>query len=872
MSRAGVLGLLLSVIVGCGGSAAVDRTADAATDGRDSGADASRPDGDTSTSDVSPGDQRIDSDQVPDGPDLAEDSSSLPDGSPDASEDLVEVDMTLPPDLAPDLAPDLPPDGPDCTSTCTAADQETYCKDAKTSASCLALPGTACLVSRFPTACVGAKICERVGAVASCVCPAVVATAAVGGGCATAGARICAGNTALACTAEAASGCLLWTLAEDCGALACDTAGGTAGCPCAPAPADAVHVDPVAGGGSAGRAATGAASPPSCRFKTLTEALAATGGTRTRVVASTATLPGSFAAETFPLTIPAGITVTTAASTPDPAGYEIVFAGTSAATAEAAVILNAGASLVGFTVKNGGGAAPAAAIACTTGAASLRAVRLLGTGGGTAMRLGLAAGADPSGACELTAQDLTIDGFDGGVRAQRKLTATNLVIRNSKHIGLYLPQATGSDPDVTLTGGEITSSGEAGIAQETGSLAVTGTNVHGNTARGLEVEGDGVATLGPGSKFDANRTGGLRVAGSATVTGTGISASGNTMSSGGLNDGVRVEGGTLTLHQATIDNNEGRGLGMEGGTAVIDDGSLLRNNGRNSGASAIRYKQGNLTLGGATGAVVKISGSARHGLYVWTDSGAGTGSVDIQRTEFSGNDGAGVWVDFLAAGAQGTFVMRASQVFDNVGQGVRVERAPAVGGMPGVLIDGCDIRDNGKTDAQEAPGFSIFAVGDVVATVINNQIHGNRATGVLVEQFSGTASLTLDGNDIYANNVVSDLPVGGVMFGTASTLTSFRANKVHGNQGDEVGFAAPANTGAAWTLGSGACDPGSNQIYCYGAGDVGIRISGATAATVNAAGTAFQSATPALGTDWTVSGGAHVVNAAGACAPVATCP
>jgi hypothetical protein len=111
-----------------------------------------------------------------------------------------------------------------------------------------------------------------------------------------------------------------------------------------------------------------------------------------------------------------------------------------------------------------------------------------------------------------------------------------------------------------------------------------------------------------------------------------------------------------------------------------------------------------------------------------------------------------------------------------------------------------------------------------------------------------------------------------VFFATAATLTSFRTNKVHGNAGDEVGFASPANGGAAWTLGSGACDTGSNQIYCYGAGDSGIQTSGATAATVNAAGTTFQNASPALGTDWTVSGAAHVVNAAAACAPIATCP
>jgi hypothetical protein len=861
----------VSVFVGCGGDGAKpgvlgDGGGDVPRlDGRDVGSDRGGDVGDHQ------GDADVVEADVPgeDGPEI--DVVDGVDVAGDQGQDVGD-------DVGDDVAGEVPldttplPDGPGCTSTCTAAELGSYCPEPKTVAFCASPPGMpACYVTRGATACPGAKVCERVGSVASCVCPAVVATAAVGGGCASAGARLCAGNTVLVCGADAGgSGCLVWALADNCGALACDTAGGAAGCPCGAPAADAVYVDPVAGGGSSGRPATGAALPASCRFKTLTEGLAATGGARLRVVATAAASPVSFAAETFPLRLPAGVTVTTAAATPDPAAYKILFAGTSASGADAAVILGAGASLVGLSLENGGGNPQAVAVACTTGAVTLRGVRLAGTGGGSTMRLGLAVGSDAADPCQLAAQDLVVDGFDVGARVYRKLTATNLVVRNSVHIGVYIPATAGTDPEVILTGGEVTSSGEAGIVQETGALAITGTNVHGNTQRGLEVEGaDSSATLGPGTRLDGNRTGGLRVSGGATVVGTGISASGNTMSSGGINDGVRIESGSLTLHQATIENNEGRGLGMEGGTAIIDDGSVLRNNGRNSGASAIRYKQGDLTVGGATGAVVKISGSARHGVYVWTDGGSGTGKVTIERTELSANDGAGVWVDFLAAGAQGTFAMRSSLVFDNIIQGVRIERAPAAGATPGVLIEGSEIRNNGKTNGQEGPGLSIAAVGEVVATVTGTQIHDNRAAGVVVEQLTGTASLTLEGNDIYANNVGAELPVGGVSFETAATLTSFRNNKVHANNGHQVGFAAPPNGGAAWTLGSGACDLGSNRLYCYGAGQTAIRVSGATATTVNAAGTAFQNATPGPGTDWLVTGGAHTVNAAGACPPVA---
>jgi hypothetical protein len=94
-------------------------------------------------------------------------------------------------------------------------------------------------------------------------------------------------------------------------------------------------------------------------------------------------------------------------------------------------------------------------------------------------------------------------------------------------------------------------------------------------------------------------------------------------------------------------------------------------------------------------------------------------------------------------------------------------------------------------------------------------------------------------------------------------------NRVHANNGDELGFAAAANGGASWTVGTNTCDANANAITCYGAGNVGIRA--AAGATVDARGNHWVNASPAGGVDYSLAGGSSV-NAGGACSAIASCP
>jgi hypothetical protein len=139
-----------------------------------------------------------------------------------------------------------------------------------------------------------------------------------------------------------------------------------------------------------------------------------------------------------------------------------------------------------------------------------------------------------------------------------------------------------------------------------------------------------------------------------------------------------------------------------------------------------------------------------------------------------------------------------------------------------------------------------------------------------VAQASGTTATAIQSNDVTGNNT-GGAPgsTGGVLFATASTLTSFIGNKIHANGGDELAFAAAANQSTNWTIGTATCDASANSVYCYGTGNVGIRAS--AGATVDARGTTWASANPALNVDYSTAGGA-ALNASVACAANTTCP
>ena len=133
----------------------------------------------------------------------------------------------------------------------------------------------------------------------------------------TPGATRCGTQGAVERCTDADKTCGTWT-AEPCAAgLSCGALSGAHACECLPAEGGILVADPAAG--SALPYATGRDSPAQCRFARLGDALAAaTPGTTVRAAGAP---PGGTVAfsksagETLPLTIPAGVTLTSDAAT-----------------------------------------------------------------------------------------------------------------------------------------------------------------------------------------------------------------------------------------------------------------------------------------------------------------------------------------------------------------------------------------------------------------------------------------------------------------------------------------------------------------------------------------------------------------------------
>jgi hypothetical protein len=220
----------------------------------------------------------------------------------------------------------------------------------------------------------------------------------------------------------------------------------------------------------------------------------------------------------------------------------------------------------------------------------------------------------------------------------------------------------------------------------------------------------------------------------------------------------------------------------------------------------------------------------------------------------------------------GTALVGAGSKLDGNGRdGLRVAAGTATVGAAGGAV--VSISSN--------LGVGVDLVGDggtVTASLKNCTIGQNFDQGVVIRQGATfTTTTTLEGNDVAGNNRTANRAVGGILFATASTLAGFTGNKVHANNGDEIGFDAQPNGGDTWNLAGDVACGTPNQISCYTSGSgsgVGLRIldTAPMGTKVNAAGTSWTNLVPTKGTDFDFDMTKFAVTAAPACGAVtATC-
>ncbi len=732
-----------------------------------------------------------------------------------------------------------------------------YCLDASTVATC-GQDGNqpSCNVVLSTHGCGGSSFCFD----GACVCPA--AGTAAGTGCSTLNAMTCSGADILTCVTESSSGCSVWQASTHCGTdgLTCGMkAGAGPACQCAENTGTDLFVDPAAGSDmGTGLFPTGVQNPPACRYATLTKALSVVGSPG-QVVAISATVPVAFAHETFPLAVPAGVNLTTADASPTPADYQIAYGGGAAS----AVTLGSGSSLRGFEIQATGAAT--ALVSCSGGTVGLHSVLL--SGGGIA-----GDGVDVTNSCSLTADSTTIVDFAGAalnmsstgqagitggllsasliglLQSDGTVNAQGLAVQNNGQYGIRLSGA--GTPTLTVGGQSVvdnngTTGNFAGLSVTTGNVSLSNTQLAANGGAGLELASAGTYALDTVQVSNNGKSGVSLLAG--VLTAGGLSATNNAA------DGLTVGGGSAALTGATLSFNHASGLDVLAAVPVdVSGGSLNTNT-----AAGIAAAAGTLTVHGGA----EIAGNATGVLLAGaTGSIAGANIHDNTGSGIVVNETSGVTLALGSASAPTT-------VAANKQHGILLQSAPPIGGSGAnsVTVDTVKVTGNG--------GFGIYlqGTGSVAATIKGSTITGNADTGLMVEQGPGNAtSEAIQSNEISGNNTqASPRNVGGILFNTSSSLTSFIGNTVHGNGGDEVGFnALPAGGGTKWTITppSNACDATANSIYCYGSGNVGVHVL-IPAVSVDAQHQHWANNPATSGIDYTGS-----VTVTNPCSAIATCP
>lgn len=226
-----------------------------------------------------------------------------------------------------------------------------------------------------------------------------------------------------------------------------------------------------------------------CTFASITAAIGAAetrelgAGARIVLTGATATSPALFTAETFPLTIPSGLTVTTS-DDPDlagtglnPANYVVRFGG----SATHAVSLQGG-GLKGITFKNVRSAAGTAMVLCGTGTTAFESLTLDGlssAGGliGTGLQLSSGCVADAAG---VRVRDFGGDGVVVDDGADLTLDASKVYGNGGDGLAI--------SGDTSISSSEIAFNGDDGVLlNSSASSTFVGNDVRDNAGNGLEV-------------------------------------------------------------------------------------------------------------------------------------------------------------------------------------------------------------------------------------------------------------------------------------------------------------------------------------------------------------------------------------------------
>ncbi len=373
---------------------------------------------------------------------------------------------------------------------------------------------------------------------------------------------------------------------------------------------------------------------------------------------------------------------------------------------------------------------------------------------------------------------------------------------------------------VTISGSEITlnTSNRAGggIENNAGTVSMTNVNLNQNVTNtspgnggGLHVTGAGTVTINGGAVNgnSAGAEGGGLWNGTGTMTIDGTEILNNTAAGAGADQGgggiYNLNGGTLSIEDATISQNQATGTLGSGGGILNDVGSQLSiSNSTISGNTAIRAGGGIEDNSGTSTIMLTnvilndnaVTGPPGNGggLHI-----TGGGSVMIEGGTVNGNtassEGGGLW------NGTGTMTIAGTTISNNTAAGAGADQGG--GGIynlnGGTLaIENATISQNQATGTLGSGGGILNDVGSQLS-VSNSTISGNTAirAGGGIEDNSGTSTIMLT-NVILNDNAVTGPP------GNGGGLHITGGGSVMINGGTVTGNTAALEGGGLWN-GSG---------------------------------------------------------------------
>lgn len=408
---------------------------------------------------------------------------------------------------------------------------------------------------------------------------------------------------------------------------------------------------------------------------------------------------------------------------------------------------------------------------------------------------------------------------------------------------------------LTITGAEITEniSNRAGGGIEDnsgmmGSVTLTNVIINDNVTNNSPGNGGGVHITGMGNITitggmvngnTAGAEGGGLWNGTGTMMIDGTVISGNTASGDGADQGgggiYNLNGGTLTIMNATISDNVADGAAGSGGGILNDVGSMLtitdteisgnmamRAGGGiedNSGTSTIMLT--NVILNENTTAAAPGNGG---GLHI-----TGGGSAMISGGSVTNNtaalQGGGLW--------NGTGTMTVSNVMidGNVASGASA--ADGGGGIfntNGTLIVENSTITNNIANGTSGNGGGIFsAAGDVTVTDTDIMTNSANRAGGAIEIIAGTLTVNdseLSGNDVNGGAGMPNPGNGGALHVSGTATIVFNGGMVNNNMAAREGGGLWNQTGSVMTVNNvtldgntaagGATDDGGGAIFNNG--------------------------------------------------------